>query len=129
MCAQQQRRRAVARGVAGGYNAATGGMLGSEKLRDYRGVKGGLVAEGDERGLERAGELPKGGNASTNGCGHTLGPSSVFDDDHRQSGEGGPDFFGVGTQDNDDRPGPGSECGLRGAGYERLAVEKKELLG
>ena len=113
----------MASGVTRGNDAAAGGALGGEELGDHRGVKGRLIAKCDERGVEGAGKLAERRDAGADGRGHALGPSGVFDGEHGQAGERGADFFGVGAEDDDDRPRAGGERGLGGADDERLAVE------
>ena len=86
-----------------------------------------LVAQGDEGGVERAGKLPQGGDAGAQGRGHALGPRGIVDDQHREPGEDRADFFRMGAEHDDDRPGGRGERGLDGADKEGFPVEQQEL--
>ena len=124
---KKQGGRTVPAAVVRGNDAATGGALGRDELRDGVGGKCGLIAEGDERGVELPGELLEGCHADANRGSHALRPSRILGDEHRQPGEQWADFFRVRTEHDDDRPRGRSERGFDGADEQRLAVDDEEL--
>ncbi len=67
MLAEEERGCGIAAVVMRGDDAAAGGALTLDEARDDVGGERGLVAEGDERGVERAGELLQHRDAGADG--------------------------------------------------------------
>ena len=128
MFAKKQGRGAVPATVMGGHDAATGRALRGDELRNHVDGKRRLVAQGDERAVERAGKLLQGGHADPNRRSHALGPRGIVRDEHRMAGEHRADFFGMGAQHHDDGPRGRGEGGFDGAEHQRLAVDDEQLL-
>ena len=126
--AQEQGGRALPSGIMRRDDAPAGSTLRGHESLNRIGGKRGLIAKGEESGVEGAGELFERGDTCADRRGHAFRPRGVFGDEDGQAGESGADVPGACTEHDDHRPGPGGERGLGGAHDERATLDKQQLL-